>query len=407
MVCLATLSDAAEPSADKQCGGLGDASLAEIPCPAEVAGDPKTPSAGGPSKPAESALATREFKIFGDVVLPGSRKQLSWSAGQSFAGAPVDTPVHVLHGNAPGPTVCLFAAIHGDELNGIEIVRQILKELDPKDLHGTIIGIPIVNLLGFTRGSRYLPDHRDLNRYFPGNRTGSAASRIAYLFFEQVVKQCHYVVDFHTGSSMRSNLPQLRADLNDPAVLEFTRHFGATSVLQSPGARGMLRREASVKGIPAVTFELGEPTTVQPEHVTYGVRAIETLLEKLAMVKRFKLWAEPQPVYYASRWVRADRGGILMTATKLGARVAAGDVLGTVTNPITNDTVEIRAPSRGRVLGMALNQFVLPGFAAFHIGVEAEPSEAVPANGAADGDIEGDTEQEPRGIEEVDGEGDE
>jgi len=198
---------------------------------------------------------------------------------------------------------------------------------------------------------------------------------------------------------MRSNLPQLRADLNNPAVLEFTRHFGATSVLHSPGARGMLRREAAVKGIPAVTFELGEPTTVQPEHVTYGVHAIETLFEKLTMVKRFRLWAEPQPIYYSSRWVRADRGGILITATKLGARVAPGDVLGTVTNPITNDTTEIQAPFRGRVLGMALNQFVLPGFAAFHIGVEADRPEAMPANGTSDSDIEGDTEQEPRGLE--------
>lgn len=341
--------------------------------------------------PAEPASA-KNFELFGSTVLPGERRQLRWTAGQSFAGRSLDTPVLVVHGTAPGPTLCLTAAIHGDELNGVAIVRQVIGELNPEELSGTVIGVPIVNLLGFTRGSRYLPDRRDLNRYFPGNPRGSAAGRIAYLFFEQVVRHCDYLVDIHTGSLLRANMPQLRADLNNPQVHEFTRHFGATAVLHHGGGLGTLRKAASDAGIPAVTFELGEPNTLQPVHVKFGLKAIETLLHKLDMIDRFRLWSEPQPVYYASRWVRADYGGILISKTRLGARVQAGDVLGTVANPLTDEEYAIQAPWTGRILGMALNQFVLPGFAAFHIGIAADDSE--PAT-EAEFDISADTEQQP------------
>jgi predicted deacylase len=333
------------------------------------------------------------FELLGSTVLPGERRQLRWTAGQSFAGRAVNTPVLVVHGTRPGPKLCLTAAIHGDELNGVSIVRQVISGLDPTELNGTVIGVPIVNLLGFTRGSRYLPDRRDLNRYFPGNPRGSAASRIANLFFEQLVRHCDRLVDIHTGSQLRANMPQLRADLHVPEVLEFTKHFGATAVLHHSGGVGTLRKAATDAGIPAVTFELGEPNTLQPTHAKFGIKAIETLLHKLDMIERFRLWSEPQPIYYASRWVRADYGGILISNTKLGARVRAGDVIGTVANPITDEEFAIRAPWDGRILGMALNQFVLPGFAAFHIGIAAQDSERVGDD--AELDISADTEQEP------------
>jgi hypothetical protein len=406
LVALGVAPHAAEDAstdaapAEALCEGLPEDSLDEIPCP--VPGEPTAAEArtqaATPEPHAEPMTRpTGVFEILGQRVPPGTAAQTHWTAGQSFAGAGVDTPVHILNGVQPGPTVCLFAAVHGDELNGIEIVRRVLSGLNAVELNGTVVGVPIVNLLGFTRGSRYLPDRRDLNRYFPGNPEGSAASRIAYLFFEQIVRYCGYAVDFHTGSASRSNLPQLRADLESPSVIEFTRHFGATAVLHNPGAPGMLRREATLQGIPTLTFELGEPATVQPEHVEYGVKAIDTLLEKLGMIERFRLWAEPQPVYYASRWVRASRGGILMAQTKLGARVATGDVLGSVTNPVTNESSTILAPVPGRVLGLALNQFVLPGFAAFHIGVEPDNALAAAAS-PVDEDVDADTEQEPEAL---------
>ena len=332
------------------------------------------------------------FELLNYTFKPSERQQLSWNAGQSFAGGKLDTPVLVVHGAYKGPVLCLTAAVHGDELNGVEIVRRVISSIKPKKLAGTVVGVPIVNLLGLTRGSRYLPDRRDLNRYFPGSPDGSAASRIAYLFFDQVVKHCDYLVDFHTGSGKRTNLPQLRANLTEPKVREFAQRFGATAVLHHTGNLGMLRRAATDQNIAAVTFELGEPGTLQPSHVNYGVAAIETLLEKLHMVKKLRLWFEPQPIFYDALWVRANRGGILMTSTQLGAKVAKGALLGWVTNPITNKKTEIIAPARGRVLGMALNQFVLPGFATFHLGVEADKPNTT-ANRTQP--ISDDTEQEP------------
>src|SRR5690606_20503897 len=165
------------------------------------------------------------------------------------------------------------------------------------------VAVPIVNLFGFTRNSRYLPDRRDLNRYFPGSRFGSVASRIAHSFFDNVARRCDALVDFHTGSFDRSNLPQVRADLRNEQVLAFIRGFGATPVLHSDGSKGMLRVAATEAGIAAVTFEVGAPTRLQPEHIGYGVQAIDTLLHNLGMSRRRPQWDEPQAIFYDSVWV--------------------------------------------------------------------------------------------------------
>jgi predicted deacylase len=164
----------------------------------------------------------------------------------------------------------------------------------------------------------------------------------------------------------------LRADLSVPEVREFVARFGATAVLHKVGGRGTLRQAATAAGIPAVAFELGEPGTLQIDDVEYAVKAIDTLIDKLDMVTRFSLWSEPQPIYYQSRWLRSYRGGILMATIDVGVRVQEGELLGVVTNPVTNEHTEIRAPFQGRLLGRALNQFVLPGFATFHLGIETQ-----------------------------------
>ena len=308
--------------------------------------------------------------LLGARVPPATSARLAWSLSQSFEGISVPTPVLVVNGARSGPSLCLIAAIHGDELNGIEIVRRVLYTLDPEELSGTVIGVPIANLQGFRRNSRYLTDRRDLNRYFPGNPTGSSASRIAHSFFNDVVKHCDVLVDLHTGSFHRTNLLQLRADLRDPAILQLTHGFGSTVVLQSEGAPGTLRRAAAENGIPAVTLEAGGPMRLDEESVEQGVAGIETLLAHMNMMKRFRFWGNAEPVYYESRWVRADQGGILLSSVSLGQTVSPGELLGTVTDPITNVRVEILSPHTGKVIGMALNQVVLPGFAAYHIGIQ-------------------------------------
>ncbi|MCR6650364.1 MAG: succinylglutamate desuccinylase/aspartoacylase family protein [Cellvibrionaceae bacterium] len=315
--------------------------------------------------------------MLGAEVLPGTSARLAWSVKDSLAGISVPTPVLVVHGKNPGPKVCLTAALHGDELNGIEVVRRILYDLQPDKLSGTVIGVPIVNLQGFRRASRYLPDRRDLNRYFPGRPTGSSAARIAHSFFEEVIVHCNYLVDLHTGSFRRTNLPQLRADLTTPTVAEMSRNMGAIVVLQSRGARGSLRRAAVDAGIPAVTVEAGEPLNIEPDAVQQGVQSVESLLNKLSMYPYKGLWArKSEPVYYRSRWVRVPAGGILINRVRLGERIKKDQMLGIVTDPITNASHEVRAPHTGRVIGMALNQVMLPGFAAYHLGYQATVEEA-------------------------------
>jgi len=316
----------------------------------------------------------KPMELLNSAVPPGSYQRLSWTATELFEGVPVATPVLVVNGRLPGPILCLTAAVHGDELNGIEMVRRVLHDINPHKLSGAVIGVPIVNLQGFRRASRYLPDRRDLNRYFPGNPRGSAASRIAYSFFNEVVSHCDALVDLHTGSFERTNLPQLRADLRNPDVVTLTQGFGSMVILHSEPSPGTLRYAATAAGIPAVTIEAGGPSVLELAEVKHGVKGIQTLLNSLDMLKRTRLWGNPEPVYYRSSWVRADSGGILLADVSLGGTVRKGDLLGTITDPMNNESSKIISTYTGRIIGMARNQVVMPGFAVFHIGIQADNS---------------------------------
>jgi len=278
----------------------------------------------------------RRLVILGTEVPSGTSQRLSWTATELFEGVPVATPVLVINGAQPGPTLCLTAAIHGDELNGIEMVRRVMHDISPDKLSGAIIGVPIVNVQGFRRGSRYLPDRRDLNRYFPGNSSGSAAARIAYSFFENVVAHCDALIDLHTGSFERANLPQIRADLRDPDVVTLAQGFGATVILHSTPGVGTLRYAATQAGIPTLTLEAGGPLQLELTEVKHGVKGIQSLIGSLGMLRKTRFWGKPEPVYYRSTWVRAESGGILFSDVSLGATVRKGDLLGTITDPMNN-----------------------------------------------------------------------
>lgn len=341
--------------------------------------------------------------ILGEHVQPGKLTKLNWSAGQSFSGRTVNPPVLIARGNKPGAVLCLVAAIHGDEINGIEIVRRVLSSIDPAEMAGTVIGVPIVNIFGFTHGSRYLPDRRDLNRYFPGRADGSAAARIAYRFFNQIISHCDLLVDFHTGSFKRDNLPQLRADMRNSRVREFSRHFGSTTVLHKQGNSGILRSAATSAGIPAITFELGQTGSLQNRLVETGVTTINTMMGNIGILDNQQAWSEPQPVYYKARWVRVNSGGIMISQQKIGAFIKKNNLLGYIINPFTNEKSEIRSPVNGRILGMALNQFMLPGYAAFHLGIETEGNSKLSTNGVFDmtDDQIGNTENEDNSVDSV------
>ncbi|RLT93040.1 succinylglutamate desuccinylase/aspartoacylase family protein [Ketobacter sp.] len=317
-----------------------------------------------------------------NTIAPGTFRTLHWSPGLSMTSLNTPVPVLVAHGVKPGPVMCLTAAIHGDELNGIEIVRRVLHQLEPDNLRGTVIGMPIVNLDGFRRASRYMSDRRDLNRYFPGNPSGSYASRVAHSLFHKVILHCDYLLDIHTGSFLRTNLPQLRGNLTNPMILEFSRHFGGMGVLHHGGGGGTLRKAAADAGIPAITMETGGPHSLDQEAVSHGVKGVKNLLHNLDMYKTVRLWLIPQPVFYQSTWVRSNQGGIMLSKVELDEKVKKGQLLGKVIDPITNTSSDIISPLDGIVLGKALDQVVSPGFATFHIGIiatEAQLSEPIPA----------------------------
>ncbi|MBK7948369.1 MAG: succinylglutamate desuccinylase/aspartoacylase family protein [Deltaproteobacteria bacterium] len=367
-----------------------------------------TPTPVNPGEAAEEgvspapAVLPDPIRLLGGEVQAGTRAKLGWHASNEVAGLQVDTPVLVAHGVSPGPVLCLTSAIHGDELNGIEIVRRVYHSIDPETLSGTLIGVPVVNLVGFQRASRYLPDRRDLNRFFPGNPRGSLASRVAYSFFESVIRHCDYLVDLHTGSFHRTNLPQLRADLSDPRILAMTKGFGAIAVLHSNDRDRSLRSAAKRAGIAAVTIEAGEPMRLQPEEVEQGVRAIESLMDSLGMIARFHLWVDPQPVFYESIWVRTSGSGILLGSVEVGDRVEVGQTLGAVVDPVTNARDTLKSPVRGRVLGKALNQVVMPGFAAFRVGIEQRQQDLSVETTVGEGDTHDEDAYDPLQLEGID-----
>ena len=314
----------------------------------------------------------RAITLLGTEIMPGTSTRLSWSSGMQIAGLSQSTPVLVVNGSKPGPTLCLTGAVHGDELNGIEIVRRTLYDLDPEMLAGRVIGVPIVNLQGFQQGSRYLSDRRDLNRHFPGNPTGNLADRIAYSLFNEIISHCTMLVDIHTGSLKRTNLPQLRADMNIAEVRTFVKGFDRMAVVHSSGTTGMLRTAALDAGIVAVSMESGESLRIQEKQIKAGVNSLNSLMEKQNMISRLFVWGKPEPIHYDSYWIRAEHAGILFSKKKLGDRVIKGQVLGVVTDPITNASHAIHARDTGRIIGMAVDQVVMAGFAAYHIGAETE-----------------------------------
>ncbi len=318
---------------------------------------------------------TEPLELLGVKIKPGHQAQLSWLA--TLSSINFNIPVIVVHGKYQGPVIGITAALHGDELNGIEIVRQVLKEIDPKKLAGTIIAVPIVNLEGFLKQSRYIADRRDLNRYFPGNPKGVMAARYAADLFQKIILKCDRLIDLHTGSYYRTNLPQLRADLSNDTVAKMVERFGSMTVLNSAGSPKMLRNAATAAGIPAVTLEVGGPLTLNLDDIFFGVHAVKQFLGAMGMIDAPERLAKLQPKFYQSYWQMAEFDGIFLSEVKLGAQVEYGERLGQIVNPITNEENPILAPFSGTILGMAENQFVSPGYLLFRIGIIKTEEEAI------------------------------
>lgn len=303
------------------------------------------------------------------TVERGERKRLKLPVSRLPTETWLELPVEVLHGIKPGPRLWLSATVHGDELNGVEIIRRVLQELRPSELAGTIIAVPIVNVFGFINQSRYLPDRRDLNRSFPGSPRGSMASRLAHLFMTTVVSQCSYGIDLHTGSNHRTNLPQIRADLSDPETLRIAQAFRAPVIVETHTRDGSLREAASKRGICTLLYEGGEPLRFDPEAITVGVEGILRVMAKLKMrplsgVRKRR----PSLQLSQTNWVRARRGGVLRLEVEPGQIVERRQRLGVIADSFGEDSVQVRSPSAGMVIGLVNNPLVNQGDAVVHIG---------------------------------------
>lgn len=340
------------------------------------------PDAGAAER--DERTGRQPFTIGSASVSPGRRLETELPVARMITGSPLSIPVLVLHGAAPGPTVWINAAIHGDELNGVEIIRRVLGLLDPRRLAGTVMAVPVVNIPGFMHGDRYLPDRRDLNRSFPGSHRGSLASRIAKLFTEEIVARCEVGIDLHTGSDHRTNLPQVRADLDDPTTTDLAMAFGPPALIHASTRDGSLRQVGADAGVSVLLYEGGEAWRFDERSIRVGVSGIIRVLAKLDMVPDdiqdhlrrddARSTGTGSPIVSRrSRWVRARRTGLAQLQVELGDEVERGEVLGRIHDTFGHRLSRIMSPTNGVVVGLNLDPVVNQGDAVVHI---AEPAEA-------------------------------
>jgi predicted deacylase len=282
---------------------------------------------------------------------------------------PTKLPVRVIRGKRDGPTVFISAAIHGDELNGIEIIRRFRMLSILKRLKGTVILVPIVNVYGIMTLSRYLPDRRDLNRTFPGNTKGSLAGRVAQIFFDEIVSRCDLGIDLHTGAIHRSNLPQIRTNIKNDYIFNLAKVFGAPVVLHSEIRDGSLRAFAQENGVPILLYEAGEALRFDETSIRIGVQGIVNVLREndmLPKVTRKKLVKTPV-VTKSSQWIRVSESGILRTVKALGDTVQKDEIIAYIDEPLDDEYFEIKALFDGIIIGKSEIPLVQTGDAIFHI----------------------------------------
>ncbi len=318
---------------------------------------------------ASKAVRADPFEIGGHVVLPGQRDRFDMPAALLPTHTQLHIPLTVIHGLRKGPVLCLSAVVHGDELNGLEVIRRVLEKIDGPLQSGTVIAAPIVNVFGFIGQSRYMPDRRDLNRSFPGSRTGSLAARIADLFLRQIIARATHCIDIHTAAQDKRNLGQIRGDLRDPETLRLARAFGAPVMLQS-GTRGGSMRSAAIKlGIKAVVYEAGEPLRFNEPEIKIGERGVLAVMRELGMRKVGpKIQPARSVLLEESSWIRARRGGLMRLSVDVGTVVEAKQRIGTISDPFGEESVSVRAPFRGIVIGKTNNPVVHGGDALVHVG---------------------------------------
>lgn len=307
------------------------------------------------------------FIFMEHAIAPSSRKVVEIEAAKLYTHSPLSIPIEIINGQDAGPTLMVNAAIHGDELNGVEICRQLINNIDPTKLKGTLIVAPIVNVFGFIHKSRYLPDRRDLNRCFPGSEKGSLASRMAHTFFTEVASKCNYIIDLHTGAIHRSNLPQIRANLNNPETLRIAQAFATPVIIDSALREGSLRSEAENLGISVLTYEAGEALKFNNIAINAGSVGIQRVMQTIGMLKGTRKKKPAAIIAKSTTWIRAESDGILRTLVKLGDRVEAKEVIAYISSPLGHHEEKIVATKGGIVIGIQTLPLVNEGDAVFHL----------------------------------------
>lgn len=312
------------------------------------------------------------FVYSGGTVAPGETANIRYTVSETYLGDPVRIPVTIVNGNKPGPTACLTAATHGDELNGIEVVRAVAYEWDHTDLHGTIVCLPVLNVPGFLAQQRYLPIlDRDLNRSFPGYESGTSARRMAHRIYTNFIEPCDFVLDFHTSTRGRNNMLHVRANMENPDVERLARAFASNVIIAGQGPEGTLRREASDDGIPAVTIEMGGAHQFQRDLIDEALSGTESVFAEYGLRPRTKVrwpgWRTVIQDDLEKTWIRADSGGIVDMHHRRGALVREDEAVCTITNPFMTQKDVVKAPFTGLLVGVLENPVVYPGNPICHL----------------------------------------
>ncbi|MDY0213005.1 MAG: succinylglutamate desuccinylase/aspartoacylase family protein [Desulfuromonadaceae bacterium] len=314
----------------------------------------------------------KTFEFGGVKVEPGTCASVALNIARLYTHNDMTLPVQVVNGRHAGPVMFVSAAVHGDEINGVEIIRRLLQHKSLRDLRGTLLALPLLNPYGFIHRSRYLPDRRDLNRSFPGSSKGSLAGRLAYHFMRDVASRCDFGVDLHTGSNYRTNLAQVRADLSDPPTRELAMAFGAPLIVDSTLREGSLRAAVSALGKPVVVFEGGEALYFNESAIRTGLHGILRLMRHTEMLPLRKRTARFEPIVTnKSSWIRASMSGIFTCSVRLGTIVEKHAVLGTLSAPLGDEAEEVIAPFSGIVIALLNLPLAYEGDALLHLAVLA------------------------------------
>jgi uncharacterized protein len=307
--------------------------------------------------------------LAGLKIKPGRQETIHVPVARLYTHTEMTMPVHVIHSQKEGPRLFVSAAIHGDEIIGTEIIRRLMKLKKIKKLHGTLIAVPVVNVYGFLQQSRYSPDRRDLNRFFPGSEKGSLTSQLADIFMDEIVANSTHGIDLHAGSNHRTNLPQIRANLKDPDTRQIAQAFRVPVVIHASIRDGSLRQAVAEKGIPFLLYEAGEALRFDEVAIRAGIRGIISVMETIGMLKpgrKRKAAIEPL-IADATTWIRAPASGILHMDVPLGAKVGKNKKIGEIADPFGGHETAIESPVSGMVVGRLNLPLVHQGDAVIHI----------------------------------------